>query len=101
MNPNQVKWDSLVPAIQKKYPGVKILAFKDWLRNLEAVRSPSEDEVRAKPALKLLDFYRALTGSVLSAEVSVKQARKGSATMAKLGPVTPELLENWLEQWQF
>ncbi|KAJ5524162.1 NRPS-like enzyme [Penicillium frequentans] len=101
VNPNQVKWDSLVPAIHKKYPGVKILAFKDWLRNLEAVRSPSEDEVRTKPALKLLDFYRALTRSVLSAEVSVKQARKGSATMAGLGPVTPELLENWLEQWQF
>ncbi|KAJ5786433.1 NRPS-like enzyme [Penicillium pulvis] len=101
VNPNQVKWDSLVPAIQNKYPGVKIMAFEDWLRNLEAVRSPSEDEVRAKPALKLLDFYRALAGSVLSAEVSVKQARKGSATMARLGPVTPELLGNWLEQWQF
>ncbi|KAJ5992188.1 NRPS-like enzyme [Penicillium sp. IBT 35674x] len=101
VNPNHVKWDSLVPAIQKKHPEVKILAFEDWLRKLEAVRSPSEDEVRAKPALKLLDFYRALVGSVLSAEVSVKQVRKGSATMAGLGPVTPELLENWLEQWQF
>lgn len=101
MNPNQVKWDILVPAIQKKYPGVQIMAFEDWLRKLEAVRSPSEDEVRAKPALKLLDFYRALVGSVLSAEVSVKQARNGSATMAELGPVTSELLGNWLAQWQF
>lgn len=101
MNPNQVKWDNLVPAIHKKYPEMQILAFEEWLRKLDAVCSPSEEEVRAKPALKLLNFYRGLVKSVLSAEVSVEQARKGSATMAGLGPVTSEMLENWLEQWQF
>jgi hypothetical protein len=96
-----VKWDDLVPAIQQKYPEVRTVSFEDWLRKLEAVRSPSEAEVRAKPALKLLDFYRGLSGSVLSAEVSVAQTQKASATMAKLGPVTADLLMNWLEQWQF
>ncbi|KAJ6110696.1 NRPS-like enzyme [Penicillium sp. IBT 16267x] len=101
VNPNQVKWDGLVSAIQKKYPNVQTVAFQDWLRKLEAMRAPNEDEVRTKPALKLLDFYRGLVGSVLSADISVKQARNGSAAMARLGPVTSELLENWLGQWQF
>ncbi|RAL10259.1 putative NRPS-like enzyme [Aspergillus homomorphus CBS 101889] len=101
VNPHKTAWEELVPALQEKYPHVQTVAFETWLRELEAVRSPSEEEVRAKPALKLLDFYRGLSGSVLSAEIAVEMTRQGSETMARLGGVTAQLMRNWLDQWAF
>jgi thioester reductase-like protein len=101
VNPKQVKWESMMPVIKTKYDDVQSVALEEWLHELGAVQSPTEAEVRAKPALKLLDFYRGLTGNALSMEVSVERAQKASLTMAKLGPVTADLLANWLEQWKF
>ncbi|RAK78914.1 NRPS-like enzyme [Aspergillus fijiensis CBS 313.89] len=101
VNPTKTAWADLVPAIQAKYPHVQAVGFDAWLQELEGIPSPSEEEVRAKPALKLLDFYRGLSGSVLSAEIAVERTRQGSETMARLGGVTGELMGNWLEQWGF
>ncbi|PYH43451.1 NRPS-like enzyme [Aspergillus saccharolyticus JOP 1030-1] len=101
VNPTTVAWEELVPAIQAKYPEVAAVSFAEWIGELEAVQSPSEEEVRAKPALKLLPFYRGLSGSVLSAEIAVEQTRQGSETMARLGGVTGQLMGNWLDQWGF
>ena len=101
VNPTKTAWADLVPAIQAKYPHVQAVGFDAWLQELEGIPSPSEEEVRAKPALKLLDFYRGLSGSVLSAEIAVERTRQGSETMARLGGVTGELVGNWLEQWGF
>ncbi|PYI09236.1 NRPS-like enzyme [Aspergillus sclerotiicarbonarius CBS 121057] len=101
VNPSKTAWSTLVPAIEARYPGIEVIPLDTWLDELEAIKSPSESEVREKPALKLLDFYRGLAGEVLSAEISVERTRGGSQTMAGLGAVTPELMGNWLEQWAF
>ena len=100
-NPNRSKWSSLIPAIQDKYP-VKVVSLEDWLDELEAISDPSEQEVREKPALKMLQFYRGLTSdSTLSAEISVAQAKQASKTMAMLGPVSRAQMSNWIDQWGF
>lgn len=101
VNPSKTAWSTLVPAIEARYPGIEVIPLDTWLDELEAIKTPSESEVREKPALKLLDFYRGLAGEVLSAEISVEQTRGGSQTMEGLGAVTPELMGNWLNQWSF
>lgn len=101
VNPCKSPWATLVPAVQAKYPGMQTVPLDQWLDELEAIKSPSETEVREKPALKLLDFYRGLAGEVLSASISVEQTRGGSKTMEGLGAVTGQLMGNWLGQWDF
>ncbi|GFN14080.1 putative NRPS-like enzyme [Aspergillus tubingensis] len=101
VNPCKTPWATLVPAIQAKYPGMQAVPLDQWLDELEAIKSPSETEVREKPALKLLDFYRGLTGEMLSASISVEQTRGASKAMEGLGAVTGELMGNWLGQWDF
>jgi len=101
-NPCRGNWSSLVPAIQDKYP-VQSIPLSEWLDELEGIKDPTDQEVREKPALKLLSFYRGLVGNddMLSAEVSVEKAKQASKTMAALGPVSSAQMLNWVHQWNF
>ncbi|KAE8375247.1 hypothetical protein BDV26DRAFT_299832 [Aspergillus bertholletiae] len=102
MNPHHAKWSSLIPAIECKYK-TKTVPFSEWIRDLESIKNPSDQDVRDKPALKLLDFYRGLASDegLLSATISVERTKEASETMRGLGPVSAELMEIWIEQWGF
>ncbi|KAJ5811852.1 hypothetical protein N7474_008153 [Penicillium riverlandense] len=101
-NPSRVPWSSLIPIIQKKY-AVEPVELAAWIGKLENIRNPTDTEVRKKPALKLLGFYRALLDktSALSVVLDVRRAQEASATMRSLGPISVHLMLNWLQQWQF
>lgn len=78
------------------------VSFTEWCDELASIKNPSDQEVREKPALKLLDFYRGLsTDQAMSAPFETEMTQKASETMAALGPVTSDLMMNWLNQWQF
>jgi hypothetical protein len=79
------------------------VSFDEWIKELEGIKNPSDQEIRDKPALKLLDFYRGLTSTegMLSADVSVKRTKEVSEAMRGLGPVTNDLMANWIGQWGF
>ncbi|PLB54119.1 NRPS-like enzyme [Aspergillus steynii IBT 23096] len=102
VNPSKAPWASMIPAIQDKYP-VEAVPMNQWIEELENIKSPSDDDVREKPALKLLDFYNGLAGGkeMLSAEISVSRTKEASKTMAALGPISRDEMMNWLNQWDF
>ncbi|KAL2004119.1 hypothetical protein VTN02DRAFT_6583 [Thermoascus thermophilus] len=102
VNPSSVPWTALIPAVQKHYP-VKPVELSAWVEELERIENPSESEIAAKPALKLMDFYRGLldVDGALSAPLEVTKTKEASATMNKLGPVDEALMDNWLRQWAF
>lgn len=101
-NPERTSWAELVPAIQNAYP-VKPVEFGEWVAALETIQSPSSTDIAEKPALKLLDFYRGLQseGSALSVVLHVQRAKEASETMRSIKPVSPSLMQNWLQQWRF
>ncbi|KAI2717518.1 hypothetical protein CBS147332_4398 [Penicillium roqueforti] len=101
-NPEQTSWSTLIPAVQSEY-AVEPVAFSRWLGELESITNPSSEEVASKPALKLLGFYRGLEGegSALSVPLDVQRTKAASASMRALGAVSPSLMRNWLQQWQF
>ncbi|KAJ5550638.1 hypothetical protein N7535_001416 [Penicillium sp. DV-2018c] len=101
-NPEVAPWSSLVPAVQSKYE-VEPVDLSAWVSELESIRNPNSADIASKPALKLLDFYRALQdkNGALSVALDVRRAREASARMRALGPISASLMENWLQQWQF
>lgn len=101
-NPATTSWKTLVPAIQNAYP-VKPVGFGEWVADLESIENPSSDDLAEKPALKLLSFYRGLQseGSAMSVVLDVQRAKEASATMRSIRPVSPSLMQNWLQQWRF
>ncbi|KAJ5130112.1 uncharacterized protein N7515_006151 [Penicillium bovifimosum] len=101
-NPEVAPWSSLIPAVQSKYE-VEPVALSAWVSELESIPNPSSADIASKPALKLLDFYRALQdeGGALSVALDVRRAREASVSMRALGPISAALMANWLQQWQF
>lgn len=101
-NPKTTSWETLVPAIQNAY-SVKPVEFGQWVADLDSIEKPSSEEVAEKPALKLLSFYRGLQSerSAMSVALDVQRTKEASATMRSIQPVSPSLMENWLQQWQF
>lgn len=87
--------------MQAKY-NVQPVPFTQWCGELASIKNPSDQEVREKPALKLLDFYRGLaTDQAMSSPIETAMTQKASETMATLEPITSDLMANWLNQWQF
>ncbi|TQB68175.1 hypothetical protein MPDQ_003886 [Monascus purpureus] len=103
INPSVTTWGSLLPAIQKRYKDIQPVEFSDWIRELESIQDPSAEEIAAKPGIKILDFYRALLDGegALSAPIEVGDTKQASPTMGALGPISAELMGNWLNQWNF
>ncbi|KAJ5385268.1 hypothetical protein N7517_003179 [Penicillium concentricum] len=101
-NPERAPWSSLIPAIQNQYP-VEPVPFSAWVAELESITSPNSADIASKPALKLLGFYRGIQSedSALSVALDVRRAREASVSMRTLGPVSPSLIRNWIQQWQF
>ncbi|KAF9894311.1 hypothetical protein FE257_007814 [Aspergillus nanangensis] len=101
-NPEPISWSSLIPEIQSHY-AVQPVEFSAWVAELEKITTPSSADLASKPALKLLDFYRGLQeeGSALSVALDVRRAKEASASMRTLGPVSAQLMGNWLRQWGF
>ncbi|EPS28358.1 hypothetical protein PDE_03304 [Penicillium oxalicum 114-2] len=102
MNPSKSTWSSIVPAIEKAY-GIPSVPLEEWIGELVSIENPSEEEVRKKPALKLLDFYRGLAAGngVLAMKIDTRKTQEGSATMAGLAPIDQRLMDNWIQQWSF
>ncbi|CAI7614800.1 unnamed protein product [Penicillium glandicola] len=101
-NPERAPWSSLIPAIQSQY-AVEPVEFSAWIAELESITNPSSGDIASKPALKLLGFYRGLQSedSAFSVALDVRRAREASVSMRALSPVSPSLMQNWLQQWQF
>lgn len=101
INPSSTSWESLLPSIEEVYP-VERVELSEWVGELERIENPSAEEIAAKPALKLLDFYRGLEGEgSLSSPIEVTKTKEASATMHSLGPISQGLMTNWLKQWAF
>lgn len=101
-NPSVTSWISLVPAIQEQYQ-VEQVELSEWIQDLEGIENPLADEIAAKPALKLLHFYRGLVqgDGALSAPVDLTKTKEASMKMRELAPVSKESMANWLTQWAF
>lgn len=101
-NPSATSWVSLLHAM-KDYYRVQPVDLSEWIRDLESISNPSAEDIAAKPALKLLDFYRSLVEGegAMSAPIGLTETMHASKTMRALGPISGELLTNWLRQWSF
>ncbi|KAJ9237119.1 putative nonribosomal peptide synthetase [Paecilomyces variotii] len=101
VNPSAASWTSLIAPVQKHY-AVEAVDPSEWINDLEKIEHPSDDDVARLPALKLLDFYRSLFhNQAMSAPMDVRKTIEASATMKSLGPIGPQLMDNWLKQWAF
>lgn len=113
VHPSPTRWDSIFEAMSKLL-GVPLIPFKDWVVKVEQESEQgglgAADRV---PAIKLLDFFRRISGSESAdSEGSRPAARTGqtvyetnkavqlSETLRNLPQVDEKDVGQWLEYWR-
>ncbi|KAI0746343.1 acetyl-CoA synthetase-like protein [Daedaleopsis nitida] len=111
VHPHAATWHELIAPIAQDLR-VPLVPYAEWLEALErsASEEGSADEMeamRANPALRLLDFFRAQS-SVNGKEamgpggvqLSTEKAVRASETLANLPKLGPEDSRRWLAAWR-
>ena len=111
VNPHSTPWTALLDTVlQHLNPQsqIRVTELSDWIQMLERVDVNDKQELTAKPAAKILDFYRAFKeqkersrGGGGPVKYSTMNAITASKTMAQLEPVCKEWMEIWLRQWGY
>ena len=101
VNPHSTPWTSLLDTVRKHTnPQVHVIELSDWIRMLEKIDRNNTGELSEKPAVKILDFYRAFEEERVAGKVHYSTANGTSAsrTMAALEAASKEWMEIWLTQ---
>lgn len=103
-NPRQAKWSDLVPSVQERINGLRIVSFQEWVRALRQSSDKTED-IKKNPGVKLLEFYEGVAEGAEAGkpyvELDTKETCKQSKTMQSLSAVDKKSMRIWLEQWSF
>ncbi|PVH91878.1 NRPS-like enzyme [Periconia macrospinosa] len=105
VNPSPKTWSELLPAIQAYIGNAEAVSMQEWVSKLEKVDTNDSDAVVAKPAVKILDFFRDMQSSKYiganDVEFSTKNAEAASSKLKQLGPVRAEWIRRWMKDWGF
>lgn len=105
VHPRPVKSKAIMEPIASEL-GVPLVPYPEWLSKLEeCARDGSADEVdgmRANPALRLLDFFRAQHDGGSSnprPRSSTAKAEKASQELARMRELSEEDAKRWVATW--
>lgn len=104
VNPKSTAWTSLLDTVLKRLnPHVQVVELSEWIQMLEQIDRNNTRELTAKPAAKILDFYRAFEEQRVAGGLKYSTANgvAASKTLAKLEPVNKDWMEIWLTQWGY
>lgn len=86
----------------RKYFDVEPVDVHTWVQSLEGFTTPTESDLKDKPALKILDFFKAITSSdEAGPSTETTKTAVASRTLRDLKEIDAPLFENWMKQWNF
>jgi len=96
-------WESLIPAVTTHFTDVQPIDLATWISTLEAIKTPTEEDLQDKPALKILDFFNGILAGAEaeSHPLETKKTQEASETMQKLKPIDVDIMNAWMRQWKF
>ncbi|KAK7743323.1 putative NRPS-like protein biosynthetic cluster [Diatrype stigma] len=107
VNPKRRPWGELLPGVRARLGAdtVGAVTMGEWVGELEKVDTQDKEAVMAKPAVKILGYFREMVGGgYLGAEnvvFSTEKARECSRSLAHVGPVRDEWMEKWMADLGF
>lgn len=105
VNPRLTPWGSLLETVQLRLgTHVQVIPLREWIHKLEELDQTNTRLLSEWPAIKILDFYRAIEQVRLSEEGLIYTTAHGlaaSKTMDELAPVNKEWMSIWLDQWGY
>ncbi|KAI2640771.1 hypothetical protein GGS26DRAFT_539733 [Hypomontagnella submonticulosa] len=104
VNPRRTSWAKLLPTVVRYLSHekeIETVSLEQWVDALRGSAYSAED-LSQKPAIKLINFFEGLVSwDTPPALLDTENALRVSQTLADLGPVREEWMENWMRQWAF
>ena len=95
VNTSKITWGQILPHLKGRM-GLPDVPLRKWLEQVAADNTATLDQ---NPALRLLDFFEALSDvAERGAELDTTLSTQASATLKNLQPVDVALIETWLQQ---
>ncbi|KAK5147071.1 hypothetical protein LTR04_000921 [Oleoguttula sp. CCFEE 6159] len=104
VNPHPTTWEPLVaPVMKRAGPHSRLVPTQQWVDALRQSDASDVEETKAKPALKILDFFDGIAKADEKAALRYRTENGVAASrrMKDLSAVRPEWMERWLDQWAF
>ncbi|KAJ7615659.1 putative aminoadipate reductase [Mycena polygramma] len=100
VHPRPVPWDRVMSAIARDAQ-LPLVPLTEWVEQLQvrSVAATTED-LENIPALKFLDFFKAIAAGAGSTEFSTLKAQAISGSMASLKPFTEDDASRWMKYWR-
>ena len=103
VNPSETNWADLVPLLMSTVPTIDgTIPYTQWLTLCKKSLSQFQDNALSRVAL-LLPFFDTIEQETMSeplGRVDTTRAWEASLALRALGPVSGELLGNWVRQWE-
>ncbi|GAB7357574.1 hypothetical protein MBLNU459_g0084t1 [Dothideomycetes sp. NU459] len=104
VNPHATTWKALLPKVQS-HLHLEEVSLAEWVEALRMSSETSEDVVD-NPAVKLLGYFEGLVQPegverIPALILQTTRTAAESKTLAALGPVNDEMMDNWMRQWNF
>ncbi|KAI3001897.1 hypothetical protein CBS147345_8491 [Aspergillus niger] len=104
VNPCLTRWESLLPVIQKHY-AAEVVESDIWLSEVEKHESLTGGSAETIPTRLLLPLYRQImelfNQGWTRPSYDTERTNMASETLRNMGPITPEMMERWIQQWNF
>ncbi|GKZ77685.1 type I Iterative Polyketide synthase (PKS) [Aspergillus niger] len=104
VNPCLTRWESLLPVIQKHY-AAEVVESDIWLSEVEKHESLTGGSAETIPTRLLLPLYRQImelfNHGWTRPSYDTERTNMASETLRNMGPITPEMMERWIQQWNF
>ncbi|KAI3025544.1 hypothetical protein CBS147482_1131 [Aspergillus niger] len=104
VNPCLTRWESLLPVIQKHY-AAEVVESDIWLSEVEKHESLTGGSAETMPTRLLLPLYRQImelfNHGWTRPSYDTARTNLASETLRNMGPITPEMMERWIQQWNF
>lgn len=101
VNPAKSTWKDTLTTIQKRFPGIAIVEYSDWLGALKESARNATVDLEKNPAVKLLDFFCSLEGSLPMPEFDTSVSAKNSSVLKEMKPVDEAWINKWMDQWDY
>ena len=110
LNPKTTAWSSMAGSVQQWFANRSInlakVPFSDWIDALKETDMRSAEELNARPAAKILEFYMALEKAGMRPDQTndafdTDNGRRYSKAFTESLPIDSRLMEIWLERWNF
>ncbi|KAI1269042.1 hypothetical protein F5Y18DRAFT_439609 [Xylariaceae sp. FL1019] len=93
-HPSPQKWDIMVDALSAQIDGAGVVPLRDWVENLRTRNEATDVNLKALPALAMIDFFEWLAKGAERSSYATQNATASSAV--DLGPIDVDFVRTWL-----